>query len=614
MKTQVRYIGLLVTIIGVGLCAGHASLSRFLSSHIACNNGLQTDMETEAEIIVAETTEQEPTVAETESPQLEDEQGPAKKRTVKARPSAVEKSSTTTDIADLATEPFDNKIKGKAVVNLVEKGIDFLTKNSAVKAFQAFNSNKDFVLGELYIFVFDPQGVCLSHGQDNALLWKNLYELKSVYGTPVIQQIINEGLNPTNNGWTSYEWRGATKVSYVKKVVKGDKTYIIGSGYFPHSKQSSVENLVRSAVELFNTTIKNNKPKEDVFSAMGYPLGRFISGDLYLYALAFDGVHVAHGDIPGLIGTNGLNYRDANGKMVNQEIIQKLKSKASGGIWVEYFSKNAPKKAYAERVIDEKGKEYFIACGFYPTADRRKVVDLVKRGYQYMKGNGKTQATKVFSQTNDFIFGDLYLTVYDLKGVCIANGRYPQMIGTNRWDVKDESGEFYIRQIIEKSNNGPSWTDYKSHNSFKATYTERIALGTDEYIITCGIYPLSKFEKMYLLARSGIDYLKNNTEEQAYSAFVDGESKFVRGDLFVFAVDSTGICFSYGPDERDLIWHNLMSMRDDTGKQFIKTLINHTTRGAGTITYTLRRMKHIVYAEPVQKNDKTIIVGSGYFL
>src|SRR5205823_8999225 len=67
---------------------------------------------------------------------------------------------------------------------------------------------------------------------------------------------------------SNYEWRGASKVSYVKKVVKGDKTYIIGAGYYPHSKESSVENLVKGAADLFNTTIKNNRSKEEVFSAI----------------------------------------------------------------------------------------------------------------------------------------------------------------------------------------------------------------------------------------------------------------------------------------------------------------------------------------------------------
>ncbi|MBS1986856.1 cache domain-containing protein [Candidatus Dependentiae bacterium] len=616
MKTELRHIGLFVAIIGVGLCAGHTKLYRFFSTNIACN-GTETCIDTEAEVIVNNTPDKP--LPENNDDDKSDALTTETEEETKApdAPTAAPadySKSINSEIADLSTEQFDDKSKSASVVKLVDKGVEFLKKNGTVKAFHTFASNKDFVVGELYLFVFDTQGVCLCHGQDNSLIWKNLWDLKSIYGDLIVQQIIREGLTPSNNGWTSYEWRGATKVSYVKQVTQGDKIYIVGAGYYPHSKSSSVQNLVKSAVELFNFSIKNKQSPTEVFSAMGYPLGRFIQGDLYLYALSFDGVHVAHGDIPGLIGTNGLNYRDANGKLVNQEIIKRLKEKASGGIWVEYMSKNAPKKTYAQKVVDETGKEYFIACGFYPTANRRKVVELVKRGYQYMKGNGKTQAAKMFSRTNDFLYGDLCLAVYDLKGLCIAHGCNPDIVGTSRWDAQDDAGEYYVREMINESQNGPTWIDYKSRNSFKATYVERISLGTDEYIISCGIFPLSKFEKMYLLARSGIDYLKNNQEEKAYESFVDPSSKFCRGDLFVFAIDSNGVCFSYGPEQRDLIWRNLLSMKDDTGKQFVKTIINHTSRGAGTITYTLHGMKYLMYAEPVQKNDSTVIVGSGYFL
>lgn len=529
--------------------------------------------------------------------------------------SVVDTHSEDVEPVNPGIENFDAKAKSEAVVRLVEKGEKFLLNNDPVIAFQAFNGNKNFVVGELYLFAYDLQGICLSHGQDNSLIWKNQYDLKDTYGVEIVKGFIKEAMTPTNNGWVTYEWKGATKISYVKKVTKGDKAYVIGCGYYPHSKTDAVENLVKSAVALFNDVIKHGRPKDEALSTFSYPLGRFVLGDLYLYALSFEGVHVAHGEMPGLIGTNGLQYR-TGGRFLNQEIIQKLKDKGSGGIWIEYESKNAIKKTYAERIVDGSGKEYFIACGFYPTADKEQVVNLVKRAYQYMKGNGKGRAARLFSdpQDNTFRYGDLYLVVYDMQGRCIADGRNTSFIGSEQLDIQDEDGQFYVREMLRTAKAGGGWVNYKIRNSFKSSYVEQVVLGVDSYVITCGLYPVSKYETMFLLAQSGADYLKANKQEKAYGAFVDEHSKFVRGDLFIFALDTNGVCFAYGPNRYDLIWKNLMNLKDDEGKQFVKALINHASKGAGTTYYKLNGVRHLTYAEPIEKDGKTIIIGSGYFL
>ena len=64
-----------------------------------------------------------------------------------------------------------------------------------------------------------------------------------------------------------------------------------------------------------------------------YPLGRFVLGDLYIFALDFDGVIWAQGERPGLVGQNALDYQDATGKFANREIIDKLKK-----LYQRYFN------------------------------------------------------------------------------------------------------------------------------------------------------------------------------------------------------------------------------------------------------------------------------------
>ena len=207
-------------------------------------------------------------------------------------------------------------------------------------------------------------------------------------------------------GWVTYEWRGATKISWVQLVKKGEASYVIGAGYYPHAKKDTVVAMVKGAVAVVNKDLVEDRPMEQAFSTISYRLGRFVVGDLYLYAVRFDGLQVAHVN-QELVGQNTLEYKDANGLYVNKEIIEKLKKKEFGeGVWVEYTSNNAKKMAYAEKIVDKKGVEYFIACGYYPDSNRDAVVDLVRKGYQYLKSHGLTQAVKEFtsSKNNNFMF------------------------------------------------------------------------------------------------------------------------------------------------------------------------------------------------------------------
>ena len=330
-------------------------------------------------------------------------------------------------IRQLLDYEFDVEAKRKQVTDLVDKAINYFNKTKSVeKVFNALSSSPEFLRGELYVFVYDMEGTCYASGLNQDRIWQNFYNERDSFGTPFIQMIID--LAKKGGGWITYEWFGAIKVSYTKMISKDGKDYAIGCGYYPFSKEDAVVGLVKAGVALFNKTIGEGKPKNEAFGLFGYPLGRFVSGDLYLYAMTFSGDVVAHGERGGLIGTNGWDYKDARGKYVNREIVEKLKV-ATGGIWIEYMSKRAPKKAYAEKVVDSKGIEYFIACGYYPDADRNAVVDLVRKGYVFMKGHGLSEAVSEFNNLEhlEFRYGDLYLYVFDLQGNCLAEGSNPRI-------------------------------------------------------------------------------------------------------------------------------------------------------------------------------------------
>lgn len=507
---------------------------------------------------------------------------------------------------------FDVEKKEERVINLVERAVRELQDEPLDVACNRFSHTKEFIYGDLYIFIYDTSGICFAHGDDMQLIWRNLYDLTDWVGTPLVQEIIKKA--KIGGGWVTYGWHNATKISYVQLVEKEGKSYIVGCGYFPHSKQEAVINLVKGGVALFTHGKKAGHSVDFTFSRLSYPRGRFIVGNLYLYALDFKGNIVVQGERPGLIGRNAWDYQDENGLYVNQEIIKKLKTATDEGVWVKYISKRAEKMAYAEKVTAKDGKEYFIAAGYYPEADRERTVDLVRKGYQFMKIHGKTNASEKFShrRTDDFRYGDLYLIVYDMKGRIIADGGNADNIGRNVLNTRDEDGFEYIKSMLRRATKEGIWVNAKISGSFQATYAQKIDIGVGQYVIAASYYPVSKPETMVLLVESAVSFLKSNPREKAFEEFVKQSGKFRRGDLEIVAVDTSGLCYAYG-DDFDLIWRNIFDIKDEKGRPFIKMFINQAQLGNTIVKTSMNNATKFNYVASVQKEGKAYVVSSGYY-
>lgn len=110
--------------------------------------------------------------------------------------------------------------------------------------------------------------------------------------------------------------------------------------------------MVKKAVAL----VKSDG-KDKAFAAFADPANKdFHDRDLYVYAYDLNGVSLAHGANPKMVGKNLLNMKDNEGKLIIQEMIKAAKEKGSG--WVDYNWPNPITKAveaksgYVERVGD----------------------------------------------------------------------------------------------------------------------------------------------------------------------------------------------------------------------------------------------------------------------
>jgi cytochrome c len=90
-----------------------------------------------------------------------------------------------------------------------------------------------------------------------------------------------------------------------------------------------------------------------------------------------------------------------------------------------------------------------------------------------------------------FVDRDLYITVYDLTGKCVAHGANAKLIGKDLSDSQDVDGKYFVKERVELAKAKQSfWQEYKFTNPVtkkiepKEMYCERL----DDVAVCGGIY------------------------------------------------------------------------------------------------------------------------------
>jgi cytochrome c len=130
----------------------------------------------------------------------------------------------------------NERATAEEAVAFVKKAAAYVKANGKEKAFEEFSNTKgQFIDRNLYIFVYDLNGVSLAIGNGNAkkMVGKNLIEMKDANGVFLIKKLIDVA-NTKGSGWVDYQWPNPvnqtieSKSSYVEK--SGD--FLIGAGIY----------------------------------------------------------------------------------------------------------------------------------------------------------------------------------------------------------------------------------------------------------------------------------------------------------------------------------------------------------------------------------------------
>ncbi len=117
---------------------------------------------------------------------------------------------------------------------------------------------------------------------------------------------------------------------------------------------------------------------------------------------------------------------------------------------------------------------------------------MAKKAVAYIKANGLEKGlAEISNPKGQFVDRDLYVTVYDMTGKCLAHGFNQKMIGKDLIGMKDPDGKLFIKDRVDMmKTKEKAWQDFKFTNPLskkiedKTAYIEKVG----DVIVMSGAY------------------------------------------------------------------------------------------------------------------------------
>ena len=112
---------------------------------------------------------------------------------------------------------------------------------------EEFRTEGPWKQGSIYLFLFTTEGLFILHGADPSLEGQNLIDLEDDNGVKIVQELI--AVAADGGGYVEYLWpdpqiegdTGSPKVSYAIPYSALGQDFVLGSGFFPESASTAVE-------------------------------------------------------------------------------------------------------------------------------------------------------------------------------------------------------------------------------------------------------------------------------------------------------------------------------------------------------------------------------------
>lgn len=268
-------------------------------------------------------------------------------------------------------------------------------------------------------------------------------------------------------------------------------------------------------------------------------------------------------------------------------------------------------------------------CDQYENPEVRAVVQLVHDAVKLIEKDGKS-AFKQFSKKGSKWFkNDVYVYVHSLDGTLVANGAFPELLGSNMIDFRDLTKKLVVRQSIDqvtRYGRESGWVHYlwpvpgQVEPSWKSSYVH-LTVGPDgkKYFVGAGLYN-APVEQCFV--KSMVNDAALLIERQGAKAFPYIRSRsgpFLWQDTYVFVIDSEGVSL-VNPPRPEHEGQNLSKKRDKNGVGIINVLQEAVRdNGFGWAEYQWPKPGLIpastkrTYARKVRHGGMEYLVGCGLY-
>ena len=201
-----------------------------------------------------------------------------------------------------------------------------------------------------------------------------------------------------------------------------------------------------------------------------------------------------------------------------------------------------------------------------------------------------------------FVKGDQYVYVLDSTGVMIAHPVNESFVGQDFYYVTDFDGKSFIKEIVDTANaEGSGWVEYKWLDYITKTERPKIVYfeKTHGVIICSGVYggnPASSIQEhptdedavltspanvfpssdpaidtqmeehlvelvlddAKRFVEKAIAFYRVNGRAVALAEFSNPQGRFVKGEQYIFVLDSTGVMLAHGVNQK-ICWQRFLS-------------------------------------------------------
>ena len=327
----------------------------------------------------------------------------------------------------------------------------------------AYQNSPVSVDGQWYVFVVDGDGYLIANPVRPDLVGTRTSERLDLRGKAYGQEIV---ATTEQGSWVSYFFTHPETGEPEQKhswVVLHDGL-VFGSGWYDIEADEAPPKLNRRAYtkHLVQQAIDRYDAEGRDYAVAYHNSPESVDGPWYVSIASADGTVLAHPTRPELVGADGNEFVDLNGKRFGAEVL----ATDENGHWVDHYflhpetREPAPKHTWAVR----HDGHVFIAGWYEPTeaparSDLASFTQyMVQKAVERYDAEGR-EAAMAHYNAPESIDGEWYVFILDGDGVFLAHASRPDLLGVDGSDFVDVNGKPYAAELEAADENG-RWVDY----------------------------------------------------------------------------------------------------------------------------------------------------------